>query len=48
VTSDLERTWKKAFVAYFEVLFWYLPDWTEENHEKFQGLRIEPGTPRNM
>jgi hypothetical protein len=27
------RTWKEVFVAYFELLFQYLPAGTEEDHE---------------
>jgi hypothetical protein len=25
MNNELERIWKKAVVAYFKVLFWYLP-----------------------
>jgi hypothetical protein len=33
---DLERMWKEAVVAWFEVLCRHLPGGTEENHQNFQ------------
>jgi hypothetical protein len=33
VNNELERMWKKAVMASFKVLSWYLPGRTEENHQ---------------
>jgi hypothetical protein len=32
--SELERSWKEAAMAKFEILSHHLPEGTEENHEK--------------
>jgi hypothetical protein len=29
---ELYRAWKKVVVVWFELLFWYLPDRTEDYH----------------
>jgi hypothetical protein len=36
MNSGLERIWKEAVVALFQVLSRHLPGWTEENHKKPQ------------
>jgi hypothetical protein len=34
--NDEDRMWKEAAVAWYEVLFWYLPEEPEKNHRKSQ------------
>jgi hypothetical protein len=36
VCNKLDRTWKEAIMAKFEVLFWQLPRGTQENYGKLQ------------
>jgi hypothetical protein len=36
-TDELERVWKKAFVAYLTAWPWYLSGGTDKNHETSQG-----------
>jgi hypothetical protein len=44
MNNELERIWKEAVVAYFNVLSRHLPGEAEENYEKsvrFAGLQAE-------
>jgi hypothetical protein len=49
--DEFVRMWNEAIVAYFKVLFRYLPGGTEKNKEKdsqdrwSQGRNLNPGPP---
>lgn len=36
VHNKLEKMWKEADMAYFEILYWHLLGGTDNNHDKFQ------------
>jgi hypothetical protein len=38
--------WKKVVITEFEILFWYLPGGTKENHEIPQPKSRSPGPPK--
>jgi hypothetical protein len=47
MNNELERAWKEVVVAQFGVLFWNLPEGTEEKHKKPSSGQLSHGQHSN-
>jgi len=42
VNTVLERMWKDAVLAEFEVLLWHLPEWSDEKKSRKKKAKPQP------